>query len=110
MYRNGPRFRGRIKIGVRALVHALPQFDLARWRNSDVQWSLDVTHNVILCSVRSATDFSYENTTPAQLDNVRKKKEADQAKHKEEEEKKKKLPLEAGKRDVERERKEIDAV
>lgn len=75
--------------GIRALVQALPQFDLATWKDRDAQWSLNVTHDVLLCSIQTATDFSHENTTPAQLEEVRKNKKADAAKQKEEEKKKK---------------------
>lgn len=74
--------------GIRQLVQELPQFKSLNRQTSDIQWNLNVTHDVMICSIQSATDYAWANTTPAQEEERRKKKEADEAKKQAEENKK----------------------
>ena len=54
--------------GVRRLVEGLPQFNRTVWDEADVEWNLNVTHDVLVCSVQSASDYAIANTKPDPAD------------------------------------------
>jgi len=64
--------------GVRRLIEDLPQFKQATWRKSDVQWNLNVTHDVLICSIQSASDYALANTKPDPIEVERMKKLAEE--------------------------------
>jgi len=87
--------------GIRQLVQELPQFNSLSWQESDIQWNLNVTRDVMECSIQSATDYAWANTTPAQVEERRKKEEVEEEKKKAAEEKKKEKKLKEDKELVE---------
>ena len=55
-------------IGVQQLLGSIPQFQyrsvegLELWKESDMVWNQNVTSDVLLCSIQSATDYAVANT------------------------------------------------
>ena len=53
--------------GVRKLMEHLPQFHSAEQDLDAIQWKLNVTHDVLACSLESASDYAIANTNTSEL-------------------------------------------